>query len=692
MASLIKHIVVVMLENRSFDSMFGYLYQPNDLPKNYVPALAPGEPEFYGLEFADTNNFNNFFEYEQAIIGQLPVPGVRATNSPGSDPGEEYEHVNNQLFGSLSAPAPGAIPTMKGFVTDYQTQCSGNAETIKQIMHMYTPADLPILSKLAKAYAVSDMWFASVPTQTNANRAFSICGTSDGLVDNGFLTKSHISQKLADDRFTSDTIWNVLDRHGNHDWAIFWEDVYPPVISQVPYTRRVFPKIENIPQVDSHFYKMDEFYNMVSSDQLPFFSYIEPSWGGSVFNEISVMGNEYHPPSDITPGEKLLKDIYECLLGNQDVWVETLLVIVFDEHGGTFDHISPPWGAIPPWGNQNPGVNCQYQFGFDRFGVRVPAVLVSPGIAEGTVFRSPTEIPYDHASILATILQLSGIDPSEMGQRVANAPTFTSVVNRSPDRTDNIFALPVLPPIREVNFGDPFHLKHMSGDYVVEAYSGIKYYFPRLDNQSLKPVLLDFRNGWGNVLSGSTVQIRTGEYLQPEATKELTFAGIRNFLGAWGDEHDCYYYSSDDAKNYEQQYWTVSKVDGSSGSICYGDKIFISNNFPAYLGQKLQKDDQYITTSSNAQDWWEILPLFPIVIINQYHATDPWRYYYNISSNNDHNWINDGPVFTAFGTQVTGTIPIYQYYATDPWRYYYSTSSSNDYDWSNDGIVFYAYP
>lgn len=300
MIERIKHVVVIMLENRGFDSVLGYLYSPNDPPKQNIPPVKPNEPPFHGLQFVDTKSLSNTLVHAGQTIRQPPVPTVRATNSPGTDPGEEYHHVNVQLFGSETLPAGHPHPEMKGFLQDYSTLCQGDLEAIKQIMHMYTPADLPVLNGLAKAYAVSDLWFASVPTQTNANRAFSICGTSMGLVDNGFLSPNKVQAKLADDRFNTDTIWNVLARHGSSDWAVFWEDVYPPVISSVPYTRRIFPHLEHISNVGSHFHKMDRFFEMAEAGQLPAFSYIEPAWGGAILNDmVSIMGNEYHPPSDV---------------------------------------------------------------------------------------------------------------------------------------------------------------------------------------------------------------------------------------------------------------------------------------------------------------------------------------------------------------------------------------------------------
>lgn len=604
----IKHVVVIMIENRGFDSLLGYLYSPGDEPKQNIPALKPGKQKFNGLNFVDTNTLSNALVRDGiTILNQPPVPIVRASNSPGWDPGEQYHHVNVQLFGQEN-PSPGQQPNMKGFIQDYSTQCKGDLEAIKQIMHMYTPVDLPVLNRLAKAYAVSDMWFASVPTHTNANRAFSLCGTSMGLVDNGFLSPSLVQAKLADDRFKTDTIWNVLERNNFHDWAIFWNDTYPPLISCVPYTRRIFPHIEQIPSVDSHFYKMDRFFAMAEAGTLPAFSYIEPSWGGKILGLLSVMGNEYHPPSDVTPGEELLKRIYLSLTKNKAAWEKTLLVITCDEHGGTYDHVPPPWGAQPPWGSGKPGFKRQYHFNFDRFGVRVPTILVSPYIEERTVFRSTTAVPYDHTSVIATILDWQGIDRSTwgLGERVAHAPTFDNVLTRAEPRTDNVFA-PKPSPLKgtPLEFGEPFYLRHMNGEYVIGAFSGKLYYFPRLGKE--RPVRLEFRFGWGEVHSGAIVQIRTQEYLEPISSIEPIFAGIRNFLGAWKDAHDyCYYYSSDDAKDYGQQYWQISKVDGNTGAICYGDKVYIASNFSEFRGQRLTKDKEWISTAHKANDWWVI--------------------------------------------------------------------------------------
>lgn len=606
MNKAIEHVVVVMLENRSLDNVLGYLYGPDDPPRRNIPPLKRGEKPFQGLLFEDTKKLKN--------DGVAPGPVVRATNTPGWDPGEEFEHVNVQLFGE-NPPKPDPktgrlpVPAMKGFLKDYSTLCSGDKEAKKQIMRMYTPADLPVINALARAYAVSDLWFSSVPTQTNANRAFSLCGTSLGLVDNGYLTKNWVDYKLANDRFNTDTLWNVLEDNGFSDWAVFWEVPYPPQpISELPYTRNLFPHLDKIKNVDSHFHKLDDFFARAKSGTLPKYSYIEPHWGGYVLG-MSVMGDEYHPPSDSTPGEHLLEQIYRSLRGGKS-WEKTLLVITFDEHGGTYDHVSPV-AAIPPSGRPEPG---QHGFCFDRYGVRIPTILVSPYIEPGTVFRAGGDTPYDHTSVIATVLKWALPKVSSetwgLGERVKNAPTFENVLTLDRARTDDALAPMTFAGGTPLKFGDPFYLKHMSGEFVIGAYSGKRYYYPRLGKSGA--VRMDFRFGTGVVPNNARLQIRTSEYLEPMSSESpyfASYAAIRNFLGAWKDDPDCYYYSTNDAVNYGQQYWRVTRKGGDAADpICYGDRVYLSSDFDKYRGQRLVKEGEYITTKDGAGDWWSVEP------------------------------------------------------------------------------------
>lgn len=171
----VKHIVQLMLENRSFDQMLGFLYDGNRSPI--------GQP-FEGLtgnEFNPDDSGREFKVYK--IDRSLPHPYLM----PGADPGEGYQHTNYQLF-STDDPLKGAIPTNRGFLIDFKAAIAsdlakGYKDTLlgtdpSQIMGMYTPQMLPIMTSLAKGFAVCDHWFSSAPTQTLPNRGFAAAATS----------------------------------------------------------------------------------------------------------------------------------------------------------------------------------------------------------------------------------------------------------------------------------------------------------------------------------------------------------------------------------------------------------------------------------------------------------------------------------------------------------------------------------
>src|SRR5207247_5792593 len=120
-------------------------------------------------------------------------------------------------------------------------------------------------------------------------------------------------------------------------------------------------------------------------------------------------------------GRQFVSEVYSALIANADAWQGTLLVITFDEHGGTYDHVDPGWGAVTPDQYRGPD-----GFAFDRYGVRVPTLLISPWVSAGTVFRSPSStLKFDHTSIIATILGWCGADPAKagLGARAPGPPT-----------------------------------------------------------------------------------------------------------------------------------------------------------------------------------------------------------------------------------------------------------------------------
>jgi phospholipase C len=404
----IEHVVVLMLENRSLDNMLGWLYADGEGPAHVLPP--DSSPTFDGLR-PEMVNPRVIGDPTQGTVEVML--GAPSTLTPKPDPQELFDHFTFQIFGP-DAPSPKPRYPMKGFVHDYATTGTDNAD---QIMACHTPAQLPVLSALAKSYAVSDAWFCSVPCQTWPNRAFVHAGTSNGHVNNG-----SVPDPL---EWDVRTIFGVLDDM-KQSWAVYSDAFVAPSL-----TRTMFPSLWG-EQHGANFKRFADFVAACGSGFLPRYSFIEPSF--------LLDPNDQHPPHDVSAGEALLLRVWSAL-SSSDAWSRTLLIIIYDEHGGTFDHVLPPFGATPPDAKSRPGDDG---FAFDRFGVRVPCVVASPWIEAGTVFRAPAGgPPFDHTSILATLRDWLQIPAGQMltSARVAAAPTLGSLLTRTTPRDD----LPTMP-------------------------------------------------------------------------------------------------------------------------------------------------------------------------------------------------------------------------------------------------------
>ena len=421
----IDHVVLVMLENRSFDHMLGFLY--------------PKSGNFDGLDGTESNLDANG---NPARVFPITPDLQNAYYFPLANPAEGYPETNEQLFGSSIPPTSGQA-TNDGFVTSFANELDHPAHPLDpklvgavpgSIMGMYAAETLPVLAGLAMGFAVCDAWFASVPTQTFPNRAFAVAGTSLGYTDNSahgvpaFNTPS-VFGKLAD---------------AGQTWKIYGYSGEPLTAYDYPDTVNPGPNGE----VVSGFAR---FQSDAGAGKLAAFSYIEPEWAThprrndppavvQADDEHNFhVENDQHPVSNLAVGEKLLYDVYQALRSNSEAWGKTLLIITYDEHGGNYDHVDPPTGAIAP--DQAIGSSG---FDFTRFGVRVPAVLVSPLIPEGTILHAPDNgPPFDHTSIIATLRARFGI--GALGKRDAAAPDVASILSLPAPRTDDPLAT-VTPP------------------------------------------------------------------------------------------------------------------------------------------------------------------------------------------------------------------------------------------------------
>jgi phospholipase C len=405
--SQIKHVIVVMFENRSFDNMLGWLYADGTPPPDrFLPGT--NRAPFEGLNPALWNPSNeSYFNGDPPAKVQIS-PSAPDTTTPDVDPEEQYQYVTEQIYGTEQ---PNEHPTfaMMGFVVNYQKKVSP-AQSV-QMMQPFSVGQLPVLSGLARNYASSDAWFSSVPSQTWANRSFVHAGTSNGNVDNGVLPNPL--------DWNVPTIFNVLS-----DIGIAW-NVYADTEITPSLTRTMFPKLWPL-EFDQHFKSFEDFQADCKAGSLPAYSFVEPSFVEKP--------NDQHPPHDVAAGEQFLLSIWEAVSQSR-AWNDTLLIITFDEHGGTYDHVLPPWGATCPDDKSDPG---REGFSFNRFGVRVPMVVVSPWIQERTVFRTDTDVPYDHTSILATLRDWLKIPGEKMlsSKRIPNAPTLSQLLTLPSARTD----------------------------------------------------------------------------------------------------------------------------------------------------------------------------------------------------------------------------------------------------------------
>ncbi len=392
----IEHVVVVMLENRSFDNLLGWLYTDTDNhPSHTIPPQA--EPSYEGLLAHTYYNTTDDAEASRCYVKKSTSrwpPHHEPLLVPLPDPGEAFEHITHQIFGTKN-PEPDAKANMSGFLRDYAT--IADPAVVGQIMESYSPDQAPVINGLARNFAVCDRWFASVPCQTWPNRGFVHSGSSAGHINNG----DYVPYDIA-------TIFNVLQDQGL-TWGVFSDTIYTPALAGVQFSQ-LWSFTEQFQSFSAFQQLCQAPVNASAAEKLPAYSFIEPRFMLEWTPGKTYYANDYHCSHNIAFGEAFLAEVYTAVQ-HSPYRDQILLIISFDEHGGCYDHVPPPANAAPP----EPGaIATDGDFHFDRFGVRVPTIVVSSYVKPGTVFRTAqAETPYDHTSILGHSENIT-MPPSEL--------------------------------------------------------------------------------------------------------------------------------------------------------------------------------------------------------------------------------------------------------------------------------------
>jgi phospholipase C len=415
----IKHIVVLMMENHSYDNYLGMLAGRGE----GFPLGPDGEPEVSST----------------GLHGEtVPAHHLASTSQQPGNPSQSWHATHLQWDDGK----------LDGFVSASQLLCPGQDPAMA--MGYWTEDDLPFYYGLARTFPLADRWFSSCLGPTFPNRRFLISGTANGLIDD-------LPVNLADYP-ANGTIFDLLTRHD-----IAWVDYHPVaggksklgrafrhrtkalrrrlralrrfapsgltgLQKDMQFTADVYPL--GIARYMLHVRGLDEFFRDAENGTLPAVSIVDPDF--QAYSEEN--------PQDIQKGESFAAAVVNACLHGKG-WPGTLLIWLYDEHGGYYDHVPPP-DAVPPDGvpgrsvlTSHPWVHSALRLlrpgyvrhveeldagpqTYDRYGFRVPAVIVSPYARPGYV-SSQT---FDHASVLKLIEQKWNLPPLTARDAAAHAP------------------------------------------------------------------------------------------------------------------------------------------------------------------------------------------------------------------------------------------------------------------------------
>ncbi|HMI98676.1 MAG TPA: alkaline phosphatase family protein [Gaiellaceae bacterium] len=410
----IKHIVVLMMENRSFDHMLGYL-------------KGDGLPEVNGLTGDESNE-----DGQGKRITVFPFPKEQtAFHLPGKpfdktlDPQHGPSSVAEQLAGGNG-----------GFVKNFIREKAPPEEFRSLPMGHYTREHLPVYDFLARNYCVCDSWHSSIPGDTWPNRLYALAAKTSESVGHRLRPWERFFRRLGGAGplhaienapiFEVEAFTRQLDegqwRWYSHDPATLrgadkrYRDFFRPDRKNFAYFNR---KEISLPlrAAEASFEFQDSFLDDATKEGehgLREISWIDPNFVDLRVSDTT--SNDDHPPSDIRAGQQLVLELYHALANSPD-WADTLLVITYDEHGGFYDHVPPP-----PVDDGS---------GFATYGVRVPALVIGPRVRNFVCHEL-----FDHTSLMKTILLRFASDSAtairRMGLRVERAQHLGVVLDDTP--------------------------------------------------------------------------------------------------------------------------------------------------------------------------------------------------------------------------------------------------------------------
>jgi phospholipase C len=406
----IKHLVVLMMENRSFDHMLGYLSRD-------------GMPDVNGLSGTET------------------LPDDRGQECPVFELAEDQTafHLPGQPFGKELDPchSPECVQQQledgnRGFLRNFIAKKNPPAEYREIVIGHYTAKHLPVYDHLARQFCVCDAWHASIPGDTWPNRLYSLTGGAAEPVGLRLGPLERLAARLKGQAFIDQLrgapIYELeaFTRYlGDEQWRWYSHD--PATLRAADKLYRSFldrhqhnfafvdrKRVRLLTEAAEWLIAGDSFLDDAAKGELRDLSWIDPNFID--FRIWDPNSSDDHPPSDIRAGQALVLDLYEALVRSPG-WEDTVLIITYDEHGGFFDHVPPP--AVDD------------DSGFPTLGVRVPALVVGPRVKNFVCHQT-----FDHTSLIKTILLRFAAKAEEaiekMGPRVQAAPHLGQVLEDAP--------------------------------------------------------------------------------------------------------------------------------------------------------------------------------------------------------------------------------------------------------------------